>query len=235
MNKDPLIPSDWLYPASIEKATLVQKELASRVLIDDSFDPPLLLGGMDTSNNLKDPEEMIYAVTVALDSATLKVKEHAEIAAKQTLPYVPGFLGFREAPALVESYRSLILKPDLIFIDGHGISHPRSLGIASHVGVLLDAPTIGVAKSILVGKPEGVLGSYPGDQIPLIWKGKQIAMLLRSKARCNPLIISAGHRISLQTAIGIVLQAMRGYRLPEPTRQAHLAANVFRKSKLNPP
>ena len=114
-------------------------------------------------------------------------------------------------------------------VDGHGISHPRRLGIASHIGVLLNIPTIGVAKSVLVGHPAGPLGEAKGDCVPLIWKGEQIGTFLRTKKCCHPVIISAGHRISLGTAVEIVLEYATRYRLPEPTRQAHLAANRCRK------
>jgi deoxyribonuclease V len=223
------IPSHWLFPSSLEEATEVQKHLARQVVLKDLFDTPNVIGGVDVSNNIRDPAQMIYAAVVALDMVDLKVLDHSFVKKQQLFPYVPGFLGFREAPALVDAFYGLQQKPQLLLVDGHGISHPRGLGIASHLGVLLDIPTIGVAKSILVGKPQGELGPTVGSQTPLLWKGKQIAALLRTKARSNPLIISTGHRVSLPTAIEIVLNCLRGYRLPEPTRQAHLAANLARK------
>jgi deoxyribonuclease V len=187
---------------------------------------------MDVSHNLYDPQALIYAVCVTLNPRTLQVQERGCVALEQRFPYKSGYLGFREAPALIESFKKLSQIPDIIFVDGHGISHPRGLGIASHIGVLLNLPTIGVAKSVLVGKAEGTLGSAIGDSVPLIWKGKQIATLLRTKARCNPLIISTGHKISLSTAVEMVLQYLKGYRLPEPTRQAHLTANAYRRHEI---
>jgi deoxyribonuclease V len=141
-------------------------------------------------------------------------------------------LGFREVPTLVHLYNQLSVRPNVVLVDGHGISHPRGLGVATHLGVVLDVPTIGVAKSILVGTPAGPLAEEVGSTVPLIWKKQEIGMLLRTKARALPLIISSGHKISLPTAVQLVVKCLKGYRLPEPTRQAHLAANSFRKEAL---
>ena len=148
----------------------------------------------------------------------------------QPFPYIPGLLGFREVPLLVELYQKLTLKPDLLFVDGHGICHPRKLGIASHLGIVLDIPTIGVAKSILVGEIEKPLGDDIGSLSPLIWKGETIGMAVRTKRRCSPLIISAGHKVTLDYAVELVLSCLKGYKLPEPTRQSHLAAGICRKT-----
>lgn len=224
---------NWLHPSSLEEARHVQEELASRVQVEDRFDRIQYVGGMDVSHKLYDPEQIIHAACVVLDSKNLSVLETAGATQKQTFPYIPGFLGFREAPALVSAFQSLKRKPDLIMVDGHGISHPRGLGIASHIGVLLDIPTIGVAKTILVGKPAGVLGEEMGSQLPLVWKGKEIATLLRSKSRCLPLIVSTGHRVRQRTALELVQKFLKNYRLPEPTRRAHLAANEYRKAYMS--
>lgn len=221
------IPSGWLYPSSLKEAEHVQHELAKRTILTDDFSFSHFIGGMDVSNNLYDT--MIYASAVVLNTPSLQLAEERAIVQSQPFPYIPGFLGFREAPALVAAFKQLNRQPEIILVDGHGISHPRRLGIASHLGVLLDIPTIGVAKSVLVGHPAGLLGDAKGDTVPLVWKGEQIGMFLRSKVRCNPLIISTGHRISLQSAVEIVLQCLTRYRLPEPTRQAHLAANRCRR------
>lgn len=222
------IPHNWLYPNSLEEAINIQRLLASRVRLQDESTSFQLLGGMDVSNNLYDPHKMVYAASITLDSDKLTLQGQSYCAKQHAFPYISGFLGFREAPALVEAFHQLSARPDIILIDGHGISHPRQLGIASHVGVLLDIPTIGVAKSILIGEPQGPMGPKVGDRTPLIWKNQQIGMLLRTKKGCNPLIISAGHRITLETAIHVVLNNLAGYRLPEATRQAHLAANHCR-------
>jgi deoxyribonuclease V len=223
------IPHAWLLPDSIEDAKEAQRIMAGRVILEDTLSSWQAIGGMDVSNNLYDPKQMIYASSVVLSYPSLEINEQAAVAQKQSFPYIPGLLGFREAPALIEAYQKLQKKPDVVMVDGHGMSHPRGLGIASHIGVILDIPTIGVAKSILVGRPATVLGPDAGAQVPLIWKGQTLGILLRTKARSNPLIISVGHKISLSTAVELVKSCLRGYRLPEVTRQAHLAANACRK------
>ncbi len=224
------IPREWLFPESAEQAKKAQQVMAQRVIQEDMLHSIQSIGGMDVSNNLYDPAQMIYASTVVLSYPGLEITEQAAAAQKQKFPYIPGLLGFREAPALVEAFQKLQKKPDLLMIDGHGVSHPRGLGIASHIGVLLDIPTIGVAKSILVGHPAAPLGPEAGVQVPLMWKDRILGILLRTKVRSNPLIISAGHKISLPKAVELVKSCLRGYRLPEVTRQAHLAANACRKS-----
>lgn len=215
-------------PATLKEAVVIQKELANRVRLEDELESLQWVGGMDVSNNLYDPAKMVYAACIIVDSEKLTLQTQATCAQHQPFPYVTGFLGFREAPALVEAFNQLSIKPDIILVDGHGISHPRQLGIASHIGVLLNIPTIGVAKTILVGSPEKELGSEVGDSTPLVWKEQQIGALLRTKSRCQPLIISQGHRVSLKTALQIVLNNLSRYRLPEATRHAHLAANACR-------
>ncbi len=224
-------PVEWLYPVSLKGAAAIQKKMAERVIKEDQLDPLNTIAGMDVSNNPYDPAQLIYASVVLLKADNLQIIETENAVQKQRFPYVSGFLGFREAPALVAAFQQLKQKPDLILVDGHGISHPRGLGIASHIGVLLNCPTIGVAKTLLVGKPAAELGLTPGAQVPVLWHGNPIAVLLRTKLRCNPLIISTGHRVSLPTAVKQVQQYLRGYRLPEPTRQAHLAANLLRKTQ----
>lgn len=226
-----IIPHEWLYPSSLEEAISVQKLLATYVIREDAFETITHLCGTDTSNALDTPDE-IHAAAVVLDQRGLKPKAIAQLSCKHLFPYVSGFLAFREAPSIIEAFRQLPFSPDLIMADGQGICHPRGLGIASQLGVLLDKPTIGVAKSILIGEPQGILGSEIGDTIPLVWKGKHIANLVRTKRRCNPLIVSIGHRISLSSATRLVLESTQGYRLPEPTRHAHLTANEQRKRSL---
>lgn len=223
------IPTDWLFPPTLAVASEVQRELATRVVAEDDLGPVAIVGGTDISSKGRDPTAPIHAALVALEPPMLKVREVAGASMVPPFPYVPGYLGFREAPALVDAFEQLRRKPDLLFVDGQGLSHPRGFGIACQLGVLLDVPAIGVAKSILIGRPAGELGPNAGDRVPLVWKGRTVGMALRTKPRTNPLFISAGHRISLETAVDWVLRTCRGYRLPEPTRQAHLAANVIRR------
>jgi deoxyribonuclease V len=223
----------WLNPLNCHEAFKIQKMMAAKVVIEDCFNLPKRICGLDVSNNPYDSDSMVYASAVILSYPELEVIEEVSASAQQTFPYIPGLLGFREAPVLLQAIDKLHNSVDLYFIDGHGISHPRGLGIASHIGVLLDRPTIGVAKSILVGHAEESLGDVPGSLTALKWKEKEIGMLLRSKKRSNPLIISSGHKVSLSSAVNLVVHCLNGYRLPEPTRQAHLAANRARVKHKN--
>lgn len=231
------LSQDLLFPSSLKQAALIQKQLSEKITLEDQFKDfkkeLITIAGMDVSNNPYDPKKMVYAGIAILDIKNLKPLETAQANMQQPFPYVPGFLGFREAPVLIQAYQKLSVRPSLIMVDGHGISHPRGLGIASHIGVLLDCPTIGVAKSILVGTPQVELSEEPGSEVPLIYKDKQIATLLRSKARSKPLIISPGYKVSLTTAVEIVRFCLAKYRLPEPTRYAHLVANDCRKKILD--
>ncbi len=226
----PDIPPDWLDPPDLATARAAQVALAERVVQRDALPPVRLLGGVDISNNRFDPEGRIYAAVVVLEWPGLRVVAQAGAEARATMPYIPGFLGFREVPALLAAWAKLEVKPDLVLVDGHGIAHPRGFGIAAHLGVLLDIPSIGVAKSPLVGRPEAELGEAPGAMQPLVWKGQRLGTVLRSKRRSNPLWISVGNRVSLETAVDWVRRCDTGYRLPEPTRQAHLAANAVRRA-----
>lgn len=221
---------NWLFPETTAEAHAAQKEMAEKVsLIGNAKTPIRYIAGVDLSNTPFDPEEMVFAAITVLSFPSLETVEIATHSQKQEFPYITGLLGFREVPALVNAYNQLSIRPDIIMVDGHGISHPRGLGVASHLGVLLDIPTIGVAKSVLIGKPREPLPEEPGSMVPLMWKEKEIAMMLRTKKRCNPLIISAGHKISLEDATKLVIQCLKGYRLPEPTRHAHQLANICRK------
>ncbi|ATR22056.1 Endonuclease V [Roseomonas mucosa] len=223
------IPEDWLHPPDLARARQVQREMAARVVREDAFGPVQRLGGADTSLDRFDPAQRIFAALVTLDPAGEGTGVESQAAVlRAPMPYVPGFLGFREVPVLVEAWRRLERKPDLVMVDGHGASHPRGLGVACHLGVALDVPTIGVAKSRLFGHPDGELGPEPGDRVNLVHEGQVLAVVLRTRRRSNPVYVSVGHRISLGSAVEWVQRGLRGYRLPEATRQAHLAANAAR-------
>lgn len=224
----------YLFPKNAKEAVQIQKELASKVRLQDELPAQIrLIAGVDVSNTPFDPQQMIYGAIVSLSYLDLLEKQRVCGGMKQTFPYISGLLGFREAPILLSLFQKLERRPDLLLVDGHGVSHPRGLGIASHLGVLLDIPTIGVAKSILTGSPIGELGEEVGSTVDLQFKGEIVAKLVRTKKRCSPLIISAGHKICLDTAVKNVLHCLRKYRLPEPTRYAHMAANIYRKEASN--
>ena len=204
-----------------------QRLRAAEVMCQDDFDimPPRLIGGADVG--FEQGGEVTRAALVILEYPSLQVIEHRVARIATTMPYIPGFLSFREVPALLAAWQQLAHHPDLLLVDGHGIAHPRRLGVASHFGLLVDVPTIGVAKKRLCGSfnpPDAAPGSYQ----PLMDKEQQLGWVLRSKARCNPLFISCGHRVSHDTALQWVQNCVRGYRLPEPTRWADAVASKRR-------
>lgn len=205
---------------------LKQEQLtrAAAVVCEDDFEvmPPRYIAGADVG--FEQGGEVTRAALVVLEYPSLKMVEHRIARIATTMPYIPGFLSFREYPALLAAWQQLQHQPDLLFVDGQGIAHPRRLGVASHFGLLVDVPTIGVAKSRLCGKFEP-LDQEPGSRQPLMDKGEQIGWVLRSKRRCNPLFISPGHRISADTALHWVETCLQGYRLPEPTRWADAVAS----------
>ena len=201
-----------------------QKSLASSVIREDRLiqDPPTLIGGADVG--FEQGGEITRAAMVLLTYPDLELVEYQIARIPTTMPYIPGFLSFREYPALLAAWEKLSQKPDLLFVDGHGISHPRRLGVASHFGLLVDVPTIGVAKKRLCGKFEP-LSPEPGALAPLMDKQEQLGWVWRSKARCNPLFIATGHRVSADSALAWVQRCTQGYRLPEPTRWADAVAS----------
>jgi deoxyribonuclease V len=218
------------FPATAAEARALVPVFAARVSAEDHLGEVRVIGGADASATRFDPDRAVHAALVALSWPDLRPLARAGAVRRGGLPYIPGLLGFREAPALAGAWTGLEPKPDLVLVDGHGLAHPRGLGIASLLGVLLDLPTIGVAKSILVGKVDGALGDAPGAQAPLVWQGRQIGVALRTRRRANPVYVSVGHRVSLATALGWVIRTGRGYRLPEPTRAAHAAAGTLRRA-----
>jgi deoxyribonuclease V len=170
------------------------------------------------------------AAAVLLDAATMQPLAEVVTRLPTRMPYIPGLLSFRELPAVLQALAQLPEVPELILVDGHGVAHPRGLGIAAHLGVVTDLPTIGVAKKILVGSHDAV-GLKRGDRTPLMHRGRMIGTALRSKDGIQPLIVSPGHRVSHATAVERVLAYGGGYKLPEPTRLAdRLASRRDRRS-----
>jgi deoxyribonuclease V len=210
----------WQITAS--EAKQIQLELACHVSPRSNHIKPRFIGGVDIS--APNPAGFARAAAVVLSYPELHVIEVKTIEDKPNFPYVPGLLSFREAPLVLAVCRQLSVHPDLIIVDGHGIAHPRRFGIASHLGLLLDTPTIGCAKSRLCGTHSPV-ASQAGDFADLTDKGEIIGVALRSKVGTKPIYISIGHMIDLSMAIHWVMNCCRGYRLPEPSRLAHLAAS----------
>lgn len=214
----------WLHPATLAAATGIQREIADACETADRPAAPDMVAGADTSSKWRDVRGPIHAAIAPVGAAP------ATASAIPPFPYVPGYLGFREAPALVAAWSALAAKPGLLLVDGHGRAHPRRCGIAVHLGVLLDVPAIGVAKSLLCGRVEGVLGDERGATAPLVDRGEVVAMAVRTRARALPIYVGIGHRVSLATAVAAVLALCDGRRLPLPIRLAHDAANAARRA-----
>jgi deoxyribonuclease V len=210
-----------------KEAAKVQEALRSEVKIEPFKRTIKTIGGADVSLNLF--STTLYAGIVVMSYADLEIQEKSLVKIETTFPYIPGFLSFREAPGLFECWKNLKQKPDVLVVDGQGIAHPRRMGIASHVGVLLDIPTVGCAKSMLYGRiapNNGEVGTRADITDPKT--GEVIGAALFTKKRSKPLIVSPGHKMSVDDAVSVILTTLRGYRLAEPTRQAHLAVNEFR-------
>lgn len=226
----PGLPGGIPFPATAAEARALIPALAARVETADRIGAVRVIGGADASATRFDPARRVHAALVALDWPSLAPRGEAGAVRQGGLPYIPGLLGFREVPALAEAWARLEPRPDLILVDGHGIAHPQALGIACLLGLVLDVPTIGVAKSVLVGRVEAGLAEAAGATAPLLHKGRQIGIALRSRRGANPLYVSPGHRVGAETALDWVRRCLRGRRLPEPTRAAHAAAGALRLS-----
>ncbi len=212
---------------SPKEAVALQRELAERVSLRDELpDPVRFVAGVDVSCSRFAPQ--VYAAVVLFDLVESILVETATAQAAESFPYVPGLLSFRELPVVLEAFRRLQKVPDVVLVDGQGIAHPRRFGIASHLGLWLDLPTIGCAKSRLCGE-HGEPGKNRGDWSSLIDAREEIGRVVRTRDRIKPLFVSPGHKVGMELAVRVVLACGRGYRLPEPTRQAHVESNKARK------
>ncbi len=227
MDIRPLHSWDVTWP----EATALQKQLAARVDTAQPLGRCDLVAGADVSYDRFSP--VLYAAVVVLKLPGLEVVETRGVRAMAGFPYRTGYLSFREAPPLVEAFARLDHDPDAVVLDGQGLAHPRRFGLACHLGLWLDRPCVGCAKSRLTGRfeePAAEAGSWTdlkvGDEV--------VGAVVRTKARVKPLFVSPGHRIDLAGSIDLVLRCCRGYRLPEPTRQAHLLVNALRRGEVEP-
>ncbi|MEM6836145.1 MAG: deoxyribonuclease V [Cyanobacteria bacterium P01_C01_bin.120] len=219
---DFIAPTSW--PTTPTAAIALQNELRAQVRLQDDLRLPVrFVAGVDAG--FEESGQVTRAAVVVLEFPTLQLVDYALEKRPTTFPYVPGLLSFREVPTILAAIAALKTTPDLILCDGQGLAHPRRFGIACHLGLILDCPTIGVAKSRLIGTHKDV-PAEKGAWVPLIDQQETIGAVLRSRTNTNPLYISAGHRISLPTALDYVLQCTPKYRLPETTRLAdRLASN----------
>lgn len=218
------IYQDYAWPMTLEEAIVVQEKLQDQVITEDQLQESVkYVAGVDMG--FEADGTISRAAVAVLSFPDLQVIETSLARRPTSFPYIPGFLSFREIPAVLDALEKIKITPDIFLCDGQGIAHPRRLGIASHLGLLIDMPTIGVAKSLLVGKHEE-LPETKGSQQPLIYKGETVGTVLRTRTGVKPLYISSGHRISLPTAIDYVLRCTTKYRLPETTRIADKLASA---------
>ncbi len=216
------INTKFLSPQSLEEAKIIQKKLTNQVIKKDNLEIVDYVAGVDVG--FQDNYKITKAAIAVLKFPSLELVESQTALTPTTFPYIPGFLSFREIPALLKAIEKLTIIPDIILCDGQGIAHPRRFGIASHLGVLLDLPTIGVAKSLFIGKHEEV-PLEKGSWQPLIDREQVIGAVLRSRTNVKPIYISIGHKISLPTALDYVMGCLTKYRLPETTRWADKLAS----------
>ncbi|MBI5395425.1 MAG: deoxyribonuclease V [Verrucomicrobia bacterium] len=214
-------------------AVALQQQLRSLIVRAGELGAPRLVAGVDVSYTpprfarAKEASEKLYAAVVVLELPSLRVVESASVVDRARFPYVPGLLSFRELPPLLRAFRKLRVTPDVVLVDGQGVAHPRRCGIASHLGLVLDLPTIGCAKSRLIGNHREP-GRRRGSASDLLDGDEVIGRVLRTRDGVAPLYVSVGHKISLDAAVALVFQCAPRYRLPETTRQAHFWVNQLR-------
>jgi deoxyribonuclease V len=233
------------------EAVALQKKLREKVVLQPLPKTIRHVAGADISFNRF--SDVVYAAIVVLRLPELELVSSAGVVTKATFPYVPGLLSFRETPPLLEAWQKLKMQPDVLMLDGQGIAHPRRFGIACHIGLLLDLPTVGCAKSVLVGHYDEP-AQEAGNTSPLIHKDEVIGAVVRTKNRVNPVYISPGYLADIPSAVGLALSCVKGYtaqqesgnlfdaqakpakgskyRIPEPTRQAHLLVNAMRRGEV---
>jgi deoxyribonuclease V len=220
-------PHAW--NVTVEEARAIQRELAPRVDLTDSVSPTSLrtVAGVDNGYVKGETGFTGYAAAVGFDFPSLDRSETVIAELPVEFPYVPGFLTFREGPAMLDALARLVHEPDVVLVDGHGYAHPRRFGIASHLGVVLDHPTIGCAKSILVGRFDEPADEF-GAHTPLVDRGEVVGAVVRTRPGHAPLFVSPGHKVSVETAVAIVLACCRdGGYLPVPTQAAHDAVTEY--------
>ena len=215
----------------VSEAMDLQRRLAGQVSRSCGAVKPRFVAGVDVS--VARAEGMATGAVVVLEYPEFNVVETKVIRERIDFPYIPGLLSFREAPVILVACEELTISPDLVLVDGQGVAHPRRLGLASHLGLFLDTPTIGCAKSRLCGRHE-MPGAEQGKYAELVDGDEIIGVALRTKQGTNPIYVSVGHKVDLNSAIYWVGECCRGYRLPEPTRLAHLAAGGNLKVEKQP-
>ncbi len=220
----PLVSTRWnLMP---RQAVRLQERLRDQVILEDRFAAIRFVAGADLAF---DPRtDVAFAGVIVYRFPGLEEVERQMARRPLRFPYVPGLLSFRESPALIAAFARLRTEPDLILIDGHGRAHPRRFGIACHLGVLFDKPTIGCAKSLLVGEYQEP-GRRAGSATSLVFDGERVGVTLRTRDNVKPIFVTVGHRVSLDTAVGLVKKCLDGTRIPKPTREADRYVRELRR------
>jgi deoxyribonuclease V len=217
---------------TVAEATKIQNELRAKIRIESLKNEVKTIAGADISYNRFSDD--FFACVVVLSLPDLREVETVFAKGVATFPYVPGFLSFREIPTLLKAFEKLKKKPDVIMADGQGIAHPRRMGIATHLGLIIDVPVFGCAKHKLFGAGRAPLATR--GSVSLLHDPKTeetVGAFVRTKDNVAPVIISPGHRITLEESIELSLQTAKGYRIPEPTRRAHTLVNEFRKGEIH--
>jgi deoxyribonuclease V len=208
------------------EAIALQKELAQKINVKRPLKKCKLIAGADCSYSRGSPK--FYAAVVVLSTSDWSIVETQGVVGTSQFPYIPGLLSFREIPIVLQAFAKLKAEPDAVMCDGQGYAHPRRLGLACHLGLWLQIPSFGCAKTRLTGEHDEP-GPNAGDLVPLHDKGELIGNVVRTKNKIKPVYVSTGHLIDLASAVKLTLQSARGYRIPEPTRQAHLHVNQMRQ------
>jgi deoxyribonuclease V len=218
-----------LHPWDVEyqEAVRIQESLRKRLILESGSLTIHRVAGADVSYSRK--SKKVYAAVLVFSYPELELLESRFSYGEASFPYIPGLLSFREAPVLMAAFEKVTLTPDLVIFDGQGIAHPKRMGLASHCGILLQLPSIGCAKSRLIGEHKAV-GQRKGTYRLLKVDGETLGAVVRTREKVKPIYVSPGHRIDLRTSISMILSLTRGYRLPEPTRQAHKAVNLSRQA-----
>ena len=209
---------------SVEEAVQIQEALKNRITLKKTLSKVRTIGAGDVAYSKN--EEFLFGAIVVLSFPNLEILDMATADGKIPFPYIPTLLSFREGPILIKTFQRLRLKPDVMIIDGQGIAHPRQMGLASHMGLWFDLPSIGCAKTPLLDEfvsPELSKGSFEWIRR----EGEKVGAVLRTKDKVKPLFVSPGHLIDLSTSIQLILESCRGFRIPEPLRKAHQLAECI--------
>ena len=209
------------------EAAAVQARLAARVIEGPPLERAETVAAADVSAGRMD--ELVAAVVVVMRLGSFEVVEVRRAAMRAAWPYVPGMLSFREAPVVLAAFRQVRTRPDVVLVDGQGRAHPRRMGLASHLGLALGVPTVGCAKSRLIGEMAGALGQARGSRAPLVDAGERVGTVLRTRAGTRPVYVSVGSGLDLASAERWVLASAPRYRLPEPARLAHQLVTQYKR------